>query len=113
MADNVTIKLGNFQVLSLNRENPMDLSAKVHLAYIRYNGMMPSGNQSVMAFEIGRYDVNKDIQEGHPYYLPETEKMIDCKVDINGRRVKLEIIEASPLEIKAKDLIERQTAVRD
>ena len=113
MADDITIKLGDFQVLSLDRENPMNPSAKVHLAYVRYNGMMPHGNQSVMNFEIGRYDGNKEIQEGHPYYLPETERMIDCRVDTYGRRVKLAIVEASPLEIKAEDLIERQTAVRD
>ena len=113
MARDVIIKLGDFKVLSLNRENPMDSSAKVNRAYIRYNGMFPQGDEKVMNFEIGRYDGNKEIQEGHSYYLPSTENMIDCRVDTDGRKVRLKILEASPLEIKAKDLIERQTAVGD
>jgi len=111
--NDITIKLGDFQILSLDRENPMNPFTKLHQAYIRYNGMMPKGNKSVMIFEIGRYDENKHTQKGHPYYLPETGKMIDCRVDTYGRRVKLEIVKASPLEIKVKDLIERQTAVND
>ena len=111
MADDVTIKLGDFEVLGLDVRNPLNSSTKLHMAYVRYNGMMPQGNQSVMVFEIGRYDGHKDIQEGHPYYLPETKRMIDCRVDTYGRRVKLEIVEASPLEIKAKNLTEKPTAV--
>ena len=108
----LTIKLGDFQVITLDRQNSFDPNP-IHMAYIRYNGTIPQGNQSVLAFEIGRYDGNKDVQEGSPYYLPVTEKIIDCRVDTYGRRVKLKIIEASSLEIKARDLTERQSAVRD
>ena len=113
MSSDLTIKLGDYEVIALDRENLLRPSLRLHLAFIRYNGMIPQGNQSVLALEIGSYDGTKHMQSGHPFYIPSTEKVINCRVDTSGRRVKLEISEASPLEIKAKDLTERQTAISD
>ena len=109
----LTLKLGDFAIVSLDRENPMYPESQVHYAFVRYNGMMPSGNGSVLAFEIGRYFKDKEVQEGHSHFIPADETNVNCRVDTYGRTVKFEILELSPLEITAKDLIERQSAVRD
>jgi len=111
MAEDLTIKLGDFEIIALDKQSSTNSQNPRHMAYVRYNGIISAGNKSILIFDIGRYDGHKDIQTGSPYYLPTTEKKIECRVDTYGRRVKLEIMHISPLEIKAKNLTETPSAV--
>ena len=92
MAKDVVIKLGDFQVLDI--KNPINLSTELHWAYVCHNGMRSNGSQPVMVFEVGIYDEQKDVQRGNSYYLPKSEKIIDCRADTYERRVELEIVGA-------------------
>lgn len=112
MGDILTIKAGDFQIITLNRRDPMNPAAVVHMAFVRYNGTHP-GPPATLVFEIGLYDGNKKVQSGSPHYHPANKKMLDCRVDTYGHRVELELTSVSPLEIKARDMTEKQTAIRD
>ena len=113
MEKDIAIKLGDYEIINLDSPNPANPGARVHMAFVRYNGMMPRGNSSVLAFEIGSYHPKKQVQNGKPYYLPENERTLICRIDTYGRKVRLRLDGVSPLEIKATDMTERQSAVRD
>ena len=108
---NVDIPLGDFVIVSLDRENSMNPSATRHMAYIRYNGLF----NGVAHLEMGEYDGRKDHQEGRLIYFPKTkeEGTLDYRVNTRGQRIKLDRIIISPYQFSAIDSTERQTAIRD
>jgi hypothetical protein len=103
------IPLGDFALITLDRENPMNSSARRHIAYVRYNGL----NQGVAHLEIGEYDGKKEHQEGRLIYFPKDGDSLNYRINTGGLRVKFKDIIVTGKDFTAEDSTERQTAIRD
>ena len=114
MPDELTIKLGNYEVIALESENPTSPANKIKSGFVRYNGMMPDPKgEGVLVFEVGRHDPEKTNQTANPIYFPRNGKILTCRVDTSGRTVVLEIVKASPLEVMAINKTPTPGAVDD
>jgi hypothetical protein len=106
--NDISIKLGEFSVLDLNGRSSINKASKPCLAYIMYNGIASMQDEKYLCFEIGPFNSSLNVQQGKGYLIPTTEKIIDEFVKSYRKRIKLEILQYSPLEVRARNLIKNQ-----
>jgi hypothetical protein len=111
MANELEIKVGDYQLVALEVPNPGNSSAEVKSAFVRYGGMPQGRKGEVFILEIGRYDSAKRNQTAHQTFFSKYEGDVDYRVDTYGRRVVLKLIEATPSKIVFENQTEMPTAV--